>query len=364
MLRDHIKNIPGWRSNRKIVVFAVDDYGNVRVDSKAARERMNKAGLEIKSRFDAFDSLENEEDLSVLFETLSSVKDMDGRHPIFTALTVVANIDFESQRNSQSYKYELLPDTFTKLGYDKAWHLWQQGIQNGLLYPQFHGREHLNIKVLESNLSNSEYSTRIALANRSYTSIRNEFFPKLSYTAAFALDDLSEIDRQHQIIESGLDYFQQIFGFRSETFNPPGGREHSDLHSTLYKFGIKYIETPFIKNEHQGNDRYRRMINYTGKKNDQGQTFLVRNCLFEPGSDNSIDWVAYCLKQMEVAFRWGKPAIISSHRVNFCGNIDPNNRKVGLLALKALLAEIVTRWPEVEFKTTNELGNLVNSRRQ
>jgi hypothetical protein len=298
----------------------------------------------------------------MLFETLSSVKDSTGKHPRVTALSVVANIDFEAQRNSDKYQYELLPETFAKLGYDKAWSLWREGIESGLIYPQFHGREHLNIKILENNLRKSEYTTRVALENRSYSSIRNETFTNLSYTAAFDFDDLAEIENHRQIVETGLDYFHQIFGFRSLTFNPPGGREHSDLHSTLHGCGVKYIETPFIKNEHQGSNRYRKIINYTGKKNSLGQTLFVRNCLFEPGSDNSVDWVSYCLSQIEVAFRWGKPAIVSSHRVNFCGNIDPNNRKVGLTALNRLLNGIVSRWPEVEFLTTNELGHLVSKK--
>ena len=33
-IRNHIKNISGWRTNRKIIVFSVDDYGNVRLSSK------------------------------------------------------------------------------------------------------------------------------------------------------------------------------------------------------------------------------------------------------------------------------------------------------------------------------------------
>jgi hypothetical protein len=29
------KNIIGWKTNRKIIVFSIDDFGNVRVDIKA-----------------------------------------------------------------------------------------------------------------------------------------------------------------------------------------------------------------------------------------------------------------------------------------------------------------------------------------
>jgi hypothetical protein len=33
----NLKNLVGWRTKRKIVVISVDDYGNVRLDSKKAR---------------------------------------------------------------------------------------------------------------------------------------------------------------------------------------------------------------------------------------------------------------------------------------------------------------------------------------
>ena len=89
-------------------------------------------------------------------------------------------------------------------------------------------------------------------------------------------------------------------------------------------------------------------------------TYEVRNIVFEPTHDISVDWVNYSLKQIETAFRWNRPAIISSHRVNFCGHIDPNNRKKGINALKELLHKMVNKWPEVEFMAANELGDLIS----
>ena len=65
-LFNNIKNIRGWKTKRKVIVISVDDYGNVRLDSKKARERMNEAGLKVRSRFDAFDTLETREDLEML----------------------------------------------------------------------------------------------------------------------------------------------------------------------------------------------------------------------------------------------------------------------------------------------------------
>ena len=88
------KNLIGWRTKRKIVVFSVDDYGNVRVASSLAREKMNQKGLKILNRFDAFDALETKEDLEVLYETLTSVKDKNRGHAIFTPFALPCNINF------------------------------------------------------------------------------------------------------------------------------------------------------------------------------------------------------------------------------------------------------------------------------
>jgi hypothetical protein len=82
--------------------------------------------------------------------------------------------------------------------------------------------------------------------------------------------------------------------------------------------------------------------------------------IFEPTFNNKQqDWINYTLYQVETAFRWNRPAVISSHRVNYGGHIDPGNRKTGVLALKELLRRIVQKWPEVEFMAANELGNLI-----
>ncbi|MBK8683467.1 MAG: hypothetical protein IPN31_16465 [Bacteroidetes bacterium] len=37
-LQNNLKNLLGWKTNKKLILFSVDDYGNVRLDSKEARE--------------------------------------------------------------------------------------------------------------------------------------------------------------------------------------------------------------------------------------------------------------------------------------------------------------------------------------
>lgn len=62
LFNNHLKNLIGWRTNRKIVVFSIDDYGNVRLNSKKARENLDKAGLKVLSSFNAYNSIETKED--------------------------------------------------------------------------------------------------------------------------------------------------------------------------------------------------------------------------------------------------------------------------------------------------------------
>ena len=116
-IKQNSKNLIGRRINRKILVFAVDDYGNVRLDSKKAREELDKAGMKEMNRFDAYDTLETREDLEMLFEVLEQHKDKHGKPAVFTSYALPCNIDFElmAEEKYENYRYELLPQTFDKL---------------------------------------------------------------------------------------------------------------------------------------------------------------------------------------------------------------------------------------------------------
>jgi hypothetical protein len=370
VLFSNIKNLYGWKTDRKIVVISVDDYGNVRLDSKEARERMENEGLEVLTPFkgfDLFDSLENRFDLEMLFEVLTSVRDRNGYNAILTPFAVPCNINFEKIKDSDfsEYYYETLTETYSKLStlqskkYQGAWDLWEEGIDKHILKPQFHGREHINLKLFKEKLEKKDDKLIIALKNRSYARISANEYRNISSTGAFEFDDFEENAQFTHIIDDGLKVFNNVFGYRATHFNSPGGREHTVIHDSLKKNGIKYIDTPFIKSEHQGAGKYQKKFNYTGKINHLGQLYLVRNVVFEPTRHKKFDSVDYALMQIEAAFRWNRPAIISSHRVNFCGHIDETNRKIGLDALRDLLQCIVKRWPDVEFMAANELGDLI-----
>lgn len=368
----NLKNSLGWKTKRKIVVFSVDDYGNVRLHSKQARANMDKAGLPIYSRFDALDTLETKEDLEKLYEVLNSVKDKNGRSAIFTAFALPCNINFEKVAESkfQDFHNETLPETFAKLAeenskaYNGAWKKWNEGIQKGFIKPQFHGREHLNLSIFTDKLKNKDKQLLVALQHKSYCSISDDNYPTMSAYAALDFWNSDENENFKSTIIDGLEKFETVFGFKSTYFTPPVFNIHHSLFFTLRDHGIRFIDLALYRKEHQGFNVYKKSFNFIGKKTNEGLNIMVRNIVFEPTEERGLDWVDFAMKQIETAFRWNKPAIISSHRVNFCGHIEEANREKGLKSLKSLLDNIVAKWPNVEFMSADELGECVENKRK
>ena len=268
-------------------------------------------------------------------------------------------------RSFEHYHYELLPKTYNKLeGYEGTMGLWKEGMKKKLIFPQFHGREHLNLKFFMESLRTNNFEARTAFDNRSFAAITSRLYPGIGYTAAFAFTDFNENEYLKEIIRDGLNAFEKVFGFRAKHFASPGARENRVLEKTMFENGIKFIDKDFITPEPLGNNKFNQVIRYTGQRNKYNQIYMVRNCLFEPvqlPSAPKIDWIKYCLDQIEIAFRLRRPANISGHRVNYSGHIETSIREYGLSQLRILLKEIVKKWPDVEFMTTVELGNLMES---
>lgn len=358
----YLPNLIGWRTDRKIVVFSVDDYGNVRLASSQARDNLERAGVSAKNRFDVYDGLENQEDIEGLFNVLTQYTDNTSRHPVFTALTNPANLDFEAvlEDREHGYRYEPLYETYRKVhGSDVMMRLWQEGIGNRLLVPQLHGREHLNVPLFERILATGDASLEVNLQNRSLARLAHLSRKPLKYTSAYAFRDFGEMERLGRIAADGVDVFEDVFEYRPTQFNAPSKREHTMLHSALAHAGIRFLDQPSFKRELQPHGRSRVILNWTGKQNKYNQTYLVKNCSFEPTASSSQDAVNDCLKQIDSAFNCRKPAMIGSHRVNFTGVIEEENRRFGLDRLNELIDAIITRWPDVEFMTMDELGEMI-----
>jgi len=363
----HIINWRGWTTNRKIIVFESDDWGSVRMSSKKNLSTLSDYGVKVQNcHYMQNDALASEEDLSLLFHLLSSHKDVNGNSPLITANVIMANPDFKKIKEASfdKYYYELFTETLKKYPkHKKSFELWKDGINEKLFYPQFHGREHLQVGRWMTYLKNLDSETRKAFELDIFglsTTVTNE--NRRSYMAAYDWDN--EKDREFILnsISDGLSLFKKIFGFNSISSIAPNYIWDDDVEKTLNEHQVRFIQGSSIqKSPDSTNKCYKKVRHYTGQKNEHSQTYLVRNCKFEPSSNPEYDWVDRCLKDIKNAFLWNKPALIETHRVNFIGFINPKNRDKNLKKLDELLKRIQNIWPDVEFLSTEQLGKVIAS---
>lgn len=364
----NLSNLPGWRTKRKLLVIESDDWGSIRMPSQKVFDNVSKTGVDLLSddgsRYNKFDSLSTSEDLALLFEVLNSVKDSTGRPVVLTPVSVVANPDFTKIRDSDfsEYFYEPFTETIGRYpGCENSFILWKEGIERRLFVPQFHGREHLNVMVWMKALRSRHENTIKAFNNEMWgISTANDPTIKVEFQAAFDFIDPDDLKYHEKIIVSGLNLFEKIFGYRASCFVPPNGPFSSKLEPVCSAEGIKYLSVSKIQSEPKGNARTRMRLHWVGQKNNTGLTFYTRNCFFEPGKEGH-DWIDSCLNDISTAFKWHKPAVISTHRVNFIGALNKENRENGLNQIRLLLNKIINTWPEAEFITSSELGEIISN---
>lgn len=362
-LRLNIKNIPGWKTNRKIVLFESDDWGSNRIASTENYRALLNMGVPVdQSAYNRYDTIERSSDLEALFDILRTVRDKNGRHAVFTAFVNPANPDFQRIKESsfENYYYETFDVTLNKYGErEKVLSLYREGIDSGIFEPQFHGREHLAVLLWMKFLKNRNGMVRSAFDQNFYACPEpslNEFVR--DFRPGFYFESNNEIPFLREVISEGMDLFESLMGYRAKVFAPPNGIFPSKLEKDLLETGIQAIVTTRVRREPIGNGVVKKKIYGFGKVNKLGQTYYIRNCQFEPYDNRSVN---RCIEMMKAAFKWGKPAIICTHRVNFNGGIDETNRNKGLKELKELLIQMLKKWPDIEFMSSGEFAKIIKT---
>ena len=369
LISNHLVNITGHNTSRKIVVIESDDWGSVRMPSFDAYAKLIKAGIAVdKSPYCLYDSLCSTEDLKAMFAVLQKHKDCTGNFPIITANAVVANPNFEKIKASdfKVYSYETIDQTFERyFPNENPLALWSQGISQKLFFPQFHGREHVNVALWLEKLQQNDAVFCKAFEEKCW-GISNDVYlsSSKSIQATFDYTLHEELNYLKETLIDGLQIFEKLFGYQSKSFIPNNYIWPTELNETLLQNGVevmqgmKYQLLPKLDVE----KKRRKIRRYNGQRigDKPGILQTVRNVQFEPSllrNNSKKNAVANCLKQIEIAFFWKKPAVISSHRINFCGTLSKQNRILNLLLFDELLREIIKKWPDVEFMTTTELAN-------
>ncbi len=363
----NLVNIPGWHTNRKIIVFESDDWGAVRMSSKENLVALSGSGIKVQNcHYLQNDALASETDLNQLFELLHSHKGSQGKSPVITANVIMTNPDFEKIKATDftEYHYELFTDTLDKYPeHQNSFKCWKDGINKELFHPQFHGREHVQVLRWMDFLRDTNSETRRAFdANVFGLSTTATSENRKSYLASYDWTDSRSREFILSSVSEGLSLFKSVFGFESLSAIAPNYVWHREVEKTLHDYGVRFIQgTTVQKSPVMGNNGFEKIRHFTGQKNDLGQRYLVRNVEFEPSSNPDLDWIDRCMQSIKTAFRWNKPAVIATHRVNFIGFINPENRDRNLKTFDQLLKNIIKKWPEVEFMTSDQLGQIIEN---
>lgn len=358
----NLKNVPGWSTNRKIVVFISDDWGDLRIYSKEEYERLLSQGVPVdRSAHTRIEGVASHYDLLRLFEVLNSVKDKNGKPAVLSPFMIMANPDFDKIEEVSFARYFFKPFTDTLSEQPdgiKTLHAWMDGISEGIFLPELHGREHVNVPVWMRRLQSGDETYRFCFNNRfaHYTSPDM----KVPIVATYFYEKEEDFQYIDDSLAEGIRLFESVFKKKPVVFNPPNAIFHPRYYRTLISDGVKNIDSSHWRMEPDGTGNIKKRRYKFGAISREGVVHFISNCAFEPVNNNS-NVIGNTLKQIAAAFRWGKPALINTHRINFVTGRNSNHVDRCLKDFSNLLKSIIKRWPEAEFMGAGEFGHFMNS---
>lgn len=345
---------------RRWIVFDSDDWGGQRIPSRKVFDQL--LSVELVSGESAYDrdTLEHADDLTALAEVLAAATGADGGTAVFSAYCNPANPDFDAIRRSgfSAYHFEPFTTTLARRGDEtETMAAWQQAMHAGVIVPQYHGREHLQVQAWLEALAASD---RVRMGfDLGYYSVA---LPSASevlkgFRAANFFRRADELDALAEIIRSGADCFAQVFGTSAEIYCPTNNVFHPALYAAVREAGCRSIVRHMRNKTPDGRGGLRTLWG-PGPVAAAGLAWHGRNATFEPVQGFGVD---HALAGIASAFAWGIPAIISTHRVNYVGGIDVAQRDRGLFALRELLREIRRRWPDACYVSSARLSECTGS---
>jgi hypothetical protein len=242
-------------------------------------------------------------------------------------------------------------------------------MENKLFFPQFHGREHLNVYRWINGLKSDDKELKNAFGHKMISyGLKKGKSPCISqYMDAMNVNEKVHLDDLILMIKEGLQLFNKNWGYPSETMIAPCYFWHPLLENALIEMGIKafqglrFQKIPDLKGDPYGySKKYRRM----GERNANGQYYLVRNAFFEPSTNQNVNWVDNCLAQIVSAIKSCGVAIVSVHRLNFIGSIDIRNRERNLMLFDELLRSIPTIFKEFTYGTSADIVKWFDENRE
>jgi hypothetical protein len=353
-------NLRGKPIREKLIVFESDDWGMVRTRSVEAYRKLSKDYPLDRCDYSWRDALERKKDLEGLLGVLNENANAAGSCPVFTLNMVMFNPDFDAIRRNGYTAYEREPFGHTYDRYDGSQSgnlaLLRQGIDDGHFTPQFHATEHVHIGNWMHALKTGDKTTQIAfgfdmphLFPEIPAPCSTGFLDAWGYTA-----DRPEAESRTTTISIGLAEFERFFGYASRTTIAPCYIWGPETEDEMIRNGVQGFQGGTVQKVPESGG-FRHIRHHMGQAGTKGQRYFIRNCSFELEHIDANDYVGMCMKDIEAAFLLRKPAVISTHRVNYIGRLNESNRDSGLSLLNRLLKRINRRWPDVRYISSPEL---------
>lgn len=350
-----------WRE-KKVIVFESDDWGgpdrNGCPDLAAHRRILQCPDIApVFARANdwtrAMDTLESVDDMDALFKLLSRFRGGDGRPVTFTPVYFLANPDFDAIRANGFSKY-------VDIGIDKPYpEIWrrrgdivakaQEGVRLGVWSPESHNTRagghfdpHKWVKLLRDHKDkalNAYFDERmVGKPADAILDVGREF-------------DSMGLDELRDWLREGANNFKNVFGYFPRVSGTADARARCRLlDETVERFLAENGVMAIL------NATHRRM----GERGPNGLVYIRRNADFEPALSPKREdekwWVA-CYRNILRAWADNGPAIVNTHRVNYC-SLDANRKADAFEQLECLLETIQREHPEAVYRSSGELVSL------
>ncbi|MEZ0123221.1 MAG: hypothetical protein AB9Q17_13490 [Candidatus Reddybacter sp.] len=293
--------------------------------------------------------------LNDLLNTFKQHRDSQGRGPVLTANMVLAVPDIEKSQNDSQHYHRLLLDQ----GFPDLHKAFQSAAKGGSFVPQLHGMEHLNGESLVRLQSLSDPRTTEAFTTPGWWDWESLDSPLQGhYVDGSSLPTRAiSHDQASNIIKLATKHFERLFGTPSYSTVAPCYLWNSAIEDEWFKHGIRSIQTAGYRctgRDSTGHYHQDKALIRPGEHNAKGQTYLVRNVMFEPTDGNTDAKTAWA--ETRAAIAQALPVTISTHRYNFTRS--ERAHKDSLAELKVLLQKLSTL-PNTRFVSSPELAQAI-----
>jgi hypothetical protein len=346
---------PVWR-RLKAVVLESDDWGLCAwsPDDQAHRVLTDTPAFRSPAgRLYGRSTLESAADVNRLVETLLEFRGGDGFPPVWQANTVVAAPDYARLEpplfEVPSMPVLELPAAPSRWQRPGLWEAVRSACESGVWWPELHGFHHLPEQAWLTALRRNESDARRAFEQQS---------PVCEAVEAGGEFDASEpaaLKREH--LSRAIEIFTRLFGRAPSSFCPPDYRWDDAFEAEAERLGVTLWQGR-AERARRALPRLRRLMRGLSWRASSGARFYMpARIAFEPRGnpappphraapgDDGDDGarvrlgVADAHRRARAAWSAGRPAVVSTHRLNYA-HLDPAWSDAGRGALRDLLRRL------------------------